>query len=120
MPATAGEILLALRSHRITGLAEKDIQAGISQALTTHEIEHCREYALSGADRIDFLIGSVGLEVKVQGSRASVIRQIARYAGHDEITEIILASSVRRLLYAVPDDILGVPVIKHLPQGGTR
>ncbi|WP_345477972.1 hypothetical protein [Nesterenkonia rhizosphaerae] len=94
------------------------MQSTISEALTSAGIDHTREYRLSRRDRIDFLIGTVGIEVKIKGSRADVIRQLGRYAESQQITELILACSMRRLLYGVPNEILGVPVRKHLLQGG--
>lgn len=109
--------LAALSSHRIVGLTEFDAQNGIEEALTAAGIEHSREHRLSDRDRIDFLVGAVGIEVKIKGSRSALIRQLGRYAGCSEINELILASSVRRLLYAAPEGVLGVPIHKHLLQG---
>lgn len=114
------DILAALSAYRIIGQTEKGVQDGIEYALTNSGIAHSREHRLSDRDRIDFLIGNVGVEVKIKGSRAPLIRQLGRYSRHGDIEELILASSVRKLLHTAPDDVLGVPVHKHLLQGGTR
>lgn len=114
------DILTALTSHRIVGMSELDAQNGIENALAAAGIEYSREHRLSDRDRIDFLVGTVGIEVKIKGSRSALIRQLGRYARSDEVDSLILASSVRRLLYAVPDTVLSKPVHKHLLQGGLR
>lgn len=116
-PNNGMEILAALSTRRIVGLSEADVQKSIAVALDEAGISCEREARLSDRDRIDFLVGDVGIEVKTMGSRSAVIRQLSRYAQSDDINELILASSVRRLLFAIPEEILGVTVHKHLLQG---
>lgn len=120
MMISTEEILTTLSARRIVGLSEAVVQDSIESVLRQAGIEHIREARLSERDRIDFLIGDIGIEVKTKGSRSSLIRQLGRYAQHEQVNTLILASSVRRLLYASPDDVLGVPIYKHLLQGGTR
>lgn len=56
-------------------------------------------------DRIDFLVGNVGLEIKVGFSYADVIRQLHRYAAHEEIKVLILLTT--RLQHTMPEEISG-------------
>lgn len=119
-PSTVS-VLDLLDRYRITGRAERQYQDSIEEILVANKVSHVREAALSPADRIDFLIdGGVGIEVKVQGSRAAVIRQLARYAESDQVNSLIVAATTRRLMAVLPDEILGVPVSRHLLQGGLR
>lgn len=117
-PLTAEDVLAVLSRFRISGPTEAVIQARIEQALKTAEVEHQREVELSPKDRIDFMVDSVGVEVKIQGTRAEIIRQLSRYIHSDRVTEIVLAASSRRLLSSIPDVILDAKIHKHLLQGG--
>jgi hypothetical protein len=116
-PTDAEAVLAALSRVRIAGSNERVCQDALEQALTAAGLEFRREEALGPADRIDFLVGDVGIEVKMQGSRGAIIRQLGRYAKHGEVRELILASSVRRILYSIPPEVLGKPVHPHLLQG---
>lgn len=86
-------VLTRLAASRIVTSDEDSVQRGIAQALTDSGIAFEREVALDMRDRIDFLIGDVGLEVKVAGSAAEVHRQLERYSKHDRIKSLVLVSS---------------------------
>ena len=60
-------------------------------------------------NRIDLLVGSVGVEVKVAGSLEALTRQIQRYAHAPEISELVVVTD-RAALRAVPSTVAGVPV----------
>ena len=74
-----------------------------------------RERSLSRRDRPDFIVDvdgmSVAIEVKVAGARSMVLRQIGRYAEHDQVDAIILASGRRVLAARIPDVIHTKPVL---------
>ena len=74
-----------------------------------------RERALSRRDRPDFIVDvdglSVAIEVKVAGARSAVLRQLGRYAEHDQIDAIILASGRRVLAAGIPEIIHAKPVL---------
>ncbi|GAB1815603.1 hypothetical protein [Mycobacterium sp. MUNTM1] len=74
-----------------------------------------RERALSRRDRPDFMVDvdgvSVALEVKVAGARSAVLRQLGRYAEHDAVDAIVLASSRRVLAAGIPAIIHRKPVL---------
>lgn len=73
-----------------------------------------REASLSPQDRPDFMVmvgdTAVAVEVKVKGSRNAVLRQLGRYAAHDEVDAVMLASGRRVLAAAMPHSIHGKPL----------
>ena len=81
-----------------------------------------REKPLSRRDRPEFLVTAgdftVAIEVKVAGARNMVLRQLGRYAAHDTVTAVVLASGRRTLLAGVPAVIHGKPIAAALLAGG--
>jgi hypothetical protein len=82
---------LAARSFRFAD--EAQLQTAIAEALDADGIAFEREARLDGKNRIDFLIGRVGLEVKVAGSLSNITEQLMRYAARDEIDALVLVTS---------------------------
>lgn len=80
-----------------------------------------REVILSQADRPDFVVEvsghRVAVEVKTRGSRASIMRQIGRYAAHPTIDAVVFASARRTLLAGFPTAIHSKPVAVALVAG---
>lgn len=72
----------------------------VRNALEAHHIDYRAEVRLSEHDRLDFFIPSPGvaIEIKVKGSLSALLRQIHRYAAHEEIKEIVVVTNQRRLL----------------------
>lgn len=67
-----------------------------------------REAVLGPGERPDFLIGGVVIEVKMNSaSPRDIIRQLERYARHDVVEAIILASN---RAVRLPHMLEGVPV----------
>lgn len=91
---TAQEIIRILSGTRFPLSNEKLLQAAIEEEFDAHGVEHLREHRLSDADIIDFTVGRIGLEVKIKGTKREIFRQVERYAVHDIIDEIILATNV--------------------------
>lgn len=89
---TCDEIAELLRAHRFNFGHEIDLQEGISIALHDAGILFEREVNI-GKGIIDFMVGDVGIEVKVGGSLAAVTRQLFRYAESDRIGSLVLVSS---------------------------
>lgn len=114
----AAELSDLLARYRISGMSEAVVQKQIERVLTQEGVEFCREVEIAPGDRIDFMVGTVGVEVKTKGTRSQIIRQLARYVRNERVEEIILAASSRRILVSVPDEITGMPITKHLLQGG--
>lgn len=70
------ELINLTIGHRFNYTDEAELQAGIATMLNDAGVSFIREVTLSRQDRIDFLIGDIGIEVKVGGSLAAVTRQV--------------------------------------------
>jgi len=106
---TPEEICAALRGVQFHSCDEKELQDGIAQRLAAAGVVFLREAILSPGDRIDFFIGSIGVEVKVDGSLSQVLRQLWRYAQRPEISALILITS-RAKHGPIPPAMNGKPV----------
>lgn len=99
----------ALRHHRFQLEDEKRLQADVAEALGAAGIPYRREVRLFQGDVIDFVAHvdglEIGIEAKIKGASARIIRQLDRYAVHD-IDGIVLLT--RRLL-AVHPERFGIP-----------
>lgn len=91
---------VAANSYRFAN--EDDLQRGIARALANAEIAFEREVVLRRSDRIDFLCGPIGIEVKVDGSISALTRQLMRYAESDRVRAIVLVTSRSRLGVQLP------------------
>lgn len=69
-----------------------------------------REAVVGPRERIDFLVGKMGIEVKVKGSRSEVTRQLFRYAECEGIDEILLVTTKMQHSLRMPSSMLGKPV----------
>jgi hypothetical protein len=88
---------------------EVALQEGIARVLTIEQMEFAREVALTQRDRIDFMVGRLGIEVKVGHPLAQVMRQLHRYAQLEQVDELLLVTN--RCRHAmVPEQINGKPV----------
>jgi hypothetical protein len=85
---------------------EKALQVEMAAAFTAAGIAFEREVHLGAGDIIDFMAGSVGIEVKIKGARRAIFRQVERYCGYAAVGEIILATNVPMNL---PVEINGKP-----------
>lgn len=122
-PVTAARVVEVLSAYRFRWTSEDDLQAGVHGALSAAGLDPVREVRLSARDRIDVLVGTVGVEVKVArpGSTASaeqVTAQLQRYAAHEQITELVLVTTTVRHK-RVPAEVGGVPV-RVVVLGGLR
>ena len=84
------------------------LQEEIARALAAAGVAFEREVRLSATDRIDFMVGSLGVEIKVKGASHAVMRQLLRYTEHARITELILFTTHAQIV--VPDVLGGKPV----------
>ncbi|MFM0405270.1 hypothetical protein [Paraburkholderia dipogonis] len=87
---------------------EKVTQAAIANALELAGVAFEREVRLSDADIVDFMIGSIAIEVKIKGAKAQIYRQLERYAEHERVTSILLVTS--RSMH-LPSLIKGKPTL---------
>ncbi len=111
-PAPIIETLLtALGGHRHRGADERQIQDSIAQLLKHLEIRFDREHPLSALDRPDFFVAaSVVIEVKMKAPRTSVLMQLGRYATHEQVSALILASPRFTVVTGLPERIHHKPL----------
>lgn len=104
---TGDDIAAALDAFTLLDTDEYALQDAIDLALRRAGAAPLREVRLTAADRIDLLIGTVGIEVKVAGSVAAVERQLRRYATCGLISELVLVTT--RVAHTAIDDV-GCPL----------
>lgn len=111
MTLTAIEVTALLRGFRFRGRSETDYQETIESIFKDREVAFEREVWLTPKDRIDFVLeGGLGIEVKVDDTRARIIRQLGRYAQSEKVSSLLLVSSRQTLVAGIPQEILGVSV----------
>jgi hypothetical protein len=106
---TALELALYLESFRYDSGSEAALQEGVAASLAKAGLGFEREVELAAGDRIDFLAGTVGVEVKVSGGLSEVTRQLHRYAKSERIQELLLVTNSVRLA-RVPASLQGKPI----------
>lgn len=111
---TGAEVASLLRAYRFRWACEDDLQRAVHAVLVGQGLPAVREVRLSARDRIDVLVGTVGVEIKVAkpGSVApitKVVSQLQRYATSDQIRELVFVTTTYRHR-AMPPVVHGVPV----------
>lgn len=89
----ARRIVTICQASRINVSTEAAAHNDLAAALSAAGLTVQREVKLSARDRIDVLVEGVGVEVKVQGSRRNILKQLERYAESEQITALVLATS---------------------------
>ena len=92
----AAQIAAAITANRYRYGHETRLQDAIEIVLAEAGIEAVREPHLTAADRIDFLAGRVGVEVKIAGQSAAVMRQLRRYAASPDVDALVLVTTCAR------------------------
>ena len=88
---------------------EYDIHAAVADALAAAGLAYVHEYRLGPRNRIDFLVGRVGIEVKKgRPATSDLTRQLRRYLTADALDGLIV---VTQRVTAVPGVICGKPVM---------
>ena len=88
--AIVADLIARTRFHAAD---EASLQAGVAEMLYQAGVPARREVRLTRRERIDFLIGRLGVEVKVKGGVSDVRRQLVRYAATGLLDEILLIST---------------------------
>ena len=88
---------------------EASLQFGIANRLVETGVEYSREVPLTPADRIDFMVGRIGVEVKIGGGKTALIRQLFRYAQSAEVDELVLVTTAPGLTF-IPRTLNSKPV----------
>lgn len=132
MALTAAERLRDwILSQPMSWTTEADLQQALADRMrdvgepfsSTHISWVGREWRLDSANRIDFLVDvipeddpdfrgykPVGVEVKIKSALAEVLRQLERYAGFDEVEELLLVTS-KAAHHHIPREIGGKPLV---------
>lgn len=115
----AADVVSLLKRYRFNFTNEDELHRGIADVFTKNGVTFVHEKILSKKDRIDFLIGGVGIEIKVKGSPSAVARQVIDYLKYDEISEIILVTS-RGMAAEYLREVVSEKKITILDISGTR
>jgi len=109
------EIVASLRGYRFNYSCEDDLQKALASVLTRCSIPFQREYVLSPKDRLDFLVGTTAIEVKIQGSLVEVVRQVQRYLQSPKIESVIVVTT-RNTHRRMPETMNGKTIhVLYLP-----
>lgn len=77
---------------------EAQLQDRIETIFRRNAIAYEREKRLDEKSRVDFMVGTIAIEVKTKCSYTYIIFQLSRYSHSEQVTEIILVtSSMKRL-----------------------
>lgn len=87
------ELRKHLAQYRYRFDTEADLQEKIEAALKAIGVSYEREFVLDPKNRIDFLVGNVGVEIKVKGSLADVTRQVHRYLAFEGVGSLLLVTT---------------------------
>lgn len=103
-----------LRSYQFSIHDEKYLQGEIEDVFKSEGIKYQREVPLS-TGIIDFMVGDIGIEIKLKQRPMSVYRQLERYLEDPQVKQIILAT-VRPI--PLPEMINGFPSKSVTIKGG--
>lgn len=106
---TPADLHASLSAFRFPYGTELELQDAVGVALGNCGIDHQRELRLTPQDRIDFLVGRIGIECKIADGPAKLLSQLVRYAADDRIDGLLLVTS-RSSHRGMPAEILGKPV----------
>lgn len=87
------KLIKSLQSQRFPLNNEKETQSEIERKFTEAGLSFTREHRLDGENIIDFLVGDIGIEVKLKGKPKDIYRQLQRYAEFQQVNHIILVTA---------------------------
>ena len=96
---------LSLLTHQ----SESELGDALARRLTDSGVEFEREVWLNDTDRIDFMVGKVGVELKLKGPVSAVTRQLSRYAQSARVDTLVLVTT-RFAHKAVPMQLCRKPI----------
>jgi len=87
-------IVTHLRTLRLPVGNEQALQDAVFVELQKLGVEFVREHRFNAADRVDFFTAAgLAIELKVDGTRNAVLRQLIRYAEHDCVKSLLLITT---------------------------
>lgn len=94
-PAMLAKRIAALIERTRIGVStEMSAHKGVFDMLVSNNFPAESEVWISEQERIDIMVQSVGIEVKVKGSKREIYRQLQRYAKRDQVRALVLATGV--------------------------
>lgn len=110
--ARLAALLAAFAGVACSVAEESALSAIVRTRLVAAGLEFESEVSLDGdrRNRIDFVVGRIGLELKIDGSPAGVLRQLDRYSGADELDAVVLITTRRSHLRGLPSTLRGKPI----------
>lgn len=89
---TADLLYRLLKVQKFRYSNEKQLQTNIAQVLRESGFPFVRECLVAGGT-IDFMVGDIGLEVKIKGTCKAIAAQLDRYVLDRRIRELLLVST---------------------------
>jgi hypothetical protein len=87
------DVVAALTSVRYHVSQEGPLHDAIARVLASNGIEAEHEVKLGPRERIDFLVGDVGIEIKMRGTVSKIAAQLWRYAKSPRVRVLLLATT---------------------------
>jgi hypothetical protein len=100
----------ALRGKAVRAGNERELNEVVADLFRAAGLSFASEYRLNPKDRVDFFMAGLGIELKTDGSVSALLRQLDRYAASDEIKELLLISTRRKLCLLGVDELRGKPI----------
>lgn len=111
-PVTAKVIAELLSRYRLRCGTEDELHNAIQRVFFAEQVGFVSEVKLGPHDRIDFMVGRVGIECKVGGGLSDLTRQLWRYAEHEDLDELLVVTT-RQAHLSAPTRLYGKPVLVH-------
>ena len=98
-----------LGRHCFRFTSEDELHGGIEAVLhqAGFPVEH--EVRLA-CGRLDFRVGRIAIEVKINGGVSPLLRQLHRYATACDLDALLVITTRRRLLAGLPSHMNGKPI----------
>lgn len=100
------QVLACLRPRRFDFDNEKVLQKQMEEAFRAAGIAYQREVRLSPTDIIDFMVGNIGIEVKIKSAKKAIYKQCVRYCQQEQVGQLLLLTNKQ---LGFPDSINGKP-----------
>lgn len=94
-PADETKALAKLLGDQRFGFSDEDsLQAAIAAALAFEGWDYQREFILDPANRLDFLVDRVAIEVKIAGPVRELMAQVERYSLDERVTGVVVVTTI--------------------------
>lgn len=93
LATSCSDMIGLLKQWKVRFDTELALQDDVAVVLREGGYEYKREHQFNKSDRIDFLVGRIGIECKIDFSANEVLRQLSRYATSSEVDELLLVTT---------------------------